>query len=437
MDRLPADHDESRLMRRPGRPRQRTRDRLSVRKTAAHLVLVLALPTLGFATIVPAAADDSTPAVASELAFTITDPRITESSGLARDSRNMVFWTTNDSGDSGIVYAVDPTGRTRGTLEFDAEPVDVEALAYANGNLYVADIGDNTRTRESIRIYVFNNPRPNQDRGDYYTAYDFVYPDRAHDAEAIVVDDGRIYIITKGSPGVIYRAPRQLSAGSDNLLTRVGDAPAYVTDATVLPSGEYAVRTYVSVEVLEPQLYAPVARAALPFQQQGESMTVSLSDDALLVGSEGPASPVLRVPIPTELAAAPPGALNPPPSPVPTATAEVQGGTNRTGTLIALGLALLVSIGAGLVVFFRDRSNDMPFRPDPTPRRLIDAVTPGGVTRESDAPDASAADEDGDRTVIRRPSGGAGSAKTGGGYRREVWDLPIPDDDGPTEIRRR
>jgi hypothetical protein len=408
------------------------------RLIVSGVLLALVAMVLIAAVIAPAAADEPTPAAGAELAFTIGDPRVTESSGLARDTDNTVFWTANDSGGSGTVYAIGPGGRTVGTLEFDAEPIDVEALAYADGRLYVADIGDNSGSRESVRIYVFDSPAPDQQRGDNFTAYDFVYPEEPQDAEAVLVDEnGRIHIVTKASTGAVFRAPRDLSEGSANQLTRVADAPAFVTDGTVLPSGRYALRTYLSVEILEPELYAPVARAPLPFQRQGESMTLSLGDDALLVGTEGPSSPVLRVPIPTELAAAPTGVPNPPPSPSPTPAPEAAdpgGGTNRTGTLIALALALLASITAGLVVFFRDRGNDVPNRPEPQPRRLWDVITPDGTPSESGDAHADP-DADDDRTVLRRPS--TTDARRGnGGYRAEIWDLPIPDEDGPTELRR-
>lgn len=415
-------------MTRSGNPSMpRHRAHLPLRHSVAYLVvLFFALPVLVVAMTGSAAADDTVPAVPTGLAFTIADPRITASSGLARDTDNTVFWTVNETGGSGVVYAIDPAGRTRGTLEFDADLVDVEALAYADRTLYVADIGDSSRTRESVQIYAFTNPRPNQDRGANYRVYDLVYPDGAHDAEAIVVDDdGRIHLVTKAGEGAVYRVPAQLSEGSDNLLRRVGVAPAYVTDATMLPSGEPAVRTYVSVEVLDPELYAPVARAALPYQPQGESMTVSLTGDALLVGSKGPNSQVLRVPIPTELAAAPPGTRTPPPSPGPTAAAGAGGdGANRTGTFVALGLALLVSVAAGLVVLLRDRGHDLAARPVSRPRRLRDAVRPGGARETPDEAETPDGDDD-ERTVIRR------------GYRRETWDLQIPDDDDPTELRRR
>jgi len=59
------------------------------------------------------------------------DPEIVESSGLAVDDGLLV--TTNDSGDSGRVFTVDPaTGETVGVTQWSAEPVDVEALLSAD-----------------------------------------------------------------------------------------------------------------------------------------------------------------------------------------------------------------------------------------------------------------------------------------------------------------
>lgn len=381
----------------------------SHRRVRARLGVLVAAPLLAYAAVTggPAHAEP----VTSGVAFTIGDPRIAESSGLAADTDNNVFWTVNDSGDRGIVYAIGPEGRTRGTVEFAATPLDVEAVAYANGRLYVADIGDNTRSRESVTIYAIPSPTPGQDVGENYTAYQFVYPDGPRDAEAVLVDDaGRIRIVSKEAEGGIYLAPRQLSTSAPNRLERVADAKAFVTDGTVLPDGRFAVRTYVAVEILDRDLYSPVARATLPFQLQGESLTVSLSGTALLVGSEGQQSAVLRVPIPADLAVVPDAAETPPPSPDPTpeptpeAAPGVGAGINRTGTLIAIGMALLLSVAAGAIVFLRDRN--VPALPAPSARRGWEDDDEG--TPEAESPtEPGSSPEEGISTVLREPGGGA------------------------------
>src|SRR4051794_2746645 len=63
------------------------------------------------------------------VAFTIKDPRVVESSGLARDTIAGLYWTVNDSGAGGAAYGVQPNGKVRGSLNYRAEPQDVEAAA--------------------------------------------------------------------------------------------------------------------------------------------------------------------------------------------------------------------------------------------------------------------------------------------------------------------
>lgn len=61
----------------------------------------------------PAVADDG-----ADRSFTIEDPRITESSGLAASRAHPgIYWTHNDSDDGPYVYAVDSrTGKTVATI---------------------------------------------------------------------------------------------------------------------------------------------------------------------------------------------------------------------------------------------------------------------------------------------------------------------------------
>src|SRR4029453_7008487 len=108
---------------------------------ALRRVGILLLAGLIFA-IFPgvAAAEDN-------VAFPIKDARITESSGLAVDSAGNMYWTVNDSGDRGVAYGIGLDGTVQGTLNFRAQPDDVEAVAVYEDRLYIADIGDNNRDR--------------------------------------------------------------------------------------------------------------------------------------------------------------------------------------------------------------------------------------------------------------------------------------------------
>ena len=78
-----------------------------------------------------------------------------------------VLWTDNDSGERAYVYATDLTGADRGFVRIDgARAVDWEDIALGpcptrkGPCLYLADTGDNDRTRKSVIIYAVPEPDP-------------------------------------------------------------------------------------------------------------------------------------------------------------------------------------------------------------------------------------------------------------------------------------
>lgn len=382
----------------------------------------------------PAAAAADTPVV-----FTMSDPRIRAATGLTRDTGHNVYWTVNESDPTGRVYAVGPGGQTRGTLDFNIKPVQIEAVELADTRLYVADIGDPTRSRTQITIYWFDNAAPDDTRAGSYRAWDFTYPDGPHDASAILVDRrGQLLIVTKEQRGGIYQAPRSPRGAGTNMLTRVADAPAYVTDGVVLPDGRLALRTYTTLEILDQDLFDPAARAALPFQSKGESIAVSMDGRNLLLGNAATNAQVLQVPVPTTLVDVPPAQPSPPAPPAPTPTptpAPEEGGTNRTGTLLALLAALVVSVLAGVVVLFARRRGDGDARRDDYEDTTV-------LGRRSGS---TAVTFDDDRTVVRPRRSWADDTDEVN-ESREIFrrgrdrggDPGGPaDDDDPTTIRRR
>ncbi len=313
---------------------------------ALRHVSILLLAGLFFAIIPGVAAAEDT------VAFTIKDARITESSGLAVDSAGNIYWTVNDSGDRGVAYGLGLDGKVQGTLNFRAQPVDVEAVAVHDNRLYVGDIGDNTGSRSFVRVFYFNNPRANGLTVSYH-AYDFRYPDGPHNAETLLVNEsGRLFTVTKGQDGAIYAGPKKPDRQGINKLKKVGSAPSDVTDGTFLPGGDkIALLTYTTVTVLDASTYEVLASSPIPHQQQAESLTLSLDEQSLLVGSEGKKSKVYTVPIPSQA------------TPTPTPSEEPQTETdvpddrsdaiqNQKGTLLALGLAAFIALVAGAVVAF-------------------------------------------------------------------------------------
>jgi hypothetical protein len=241
-------------------------------------------------------------------AFRFSDPDIVESSGLVvlpGTPTGGLVATANDSGDSGRVFTVDVgTGSTVGVTSWAADPVDVEALAPAGpDHVWVGDIGDNRHVRGSVEV--LRVPVGRGDRTATPTAYELVYPDGAHDAEALVRHPltGRLFVITKGVfAGTVYAAPLRLRADRPNRLAEVGEAPGSVTDATFLPGGGGVVmRTYSTAHLAEFPSWQPVSSWELPQQEQGEGIALAMRE--LLVSSEGARSEVLKVALPPEAGA--------------------------------------------------------------------------------------------------------------------------------------
>jgi hypothetical protein len=236
-------------------------------------------------------------------AFALTDPDIVESSGLAVVDGLVV--TTNDSGDSGRVFVVDPrTGDTVGVTSWADDPEDVEALAPAGpGHVWVGDIGDNRHARASVQV--LRVPVGRGERTVTPEAFELVYPDGSFDAEALLVHPvtGRLFVVTKGVfAGGVYAAPARLRADRPNRLVEVGTAPGIVTDATFLPGGGAAVvRTYSQAHLLAYPSWQDLAAWDLPPQDQGEG--IALSGRRLLLSTEGARSQLLEVDLPPLAAA--------------------------------------------------------------------------------------------------------------------------------------
>ena len=301
----------------------------------------------------------------TKVAFSIKDNRITESSGLTRDAAGDRFWTINDEGST--VYALSDSGQVTGSFTFRAETVDPEAIAMADNRLYVADIGDNDEQRDQVAVYFFENPSTS---GSVltYKSWDFRYEDGPHNAETLLVNPaGRLFVVTKGSKGAVYAAPRNPVTAGVNVLTKVGKAPKQVTDGVFLDNGEQiALLTKTSVQVLDADSYDKIASEPMTEQPQPESITLDLDGKRLLVGSEGKNSKVLSMPVP---AAEEGETTTPEPEPsaspsepsssespadsedeLPADEEESDSGSDRAGTYLALGLAAVVAAVAGAVV---------------------------------------------------------------------------------------
>ncbi len=248
--------------------------------------------------------------------FSFRDPAIIESSGLVVE--HGLFVTTNDSGDSGRVFTVDPgTGRTVGVTHWSEDPTDVEALAPAGqGAVWVGDIGDNSASRDSVQVT--RVPVGRGDRTVDATTYELTYPNGAVNAETLLSDPdtGRLYVATKDVfGGDLYQAPARLDATRPNRLRPLGPVLPIATDGAFLPDGEHVIlRDYSRAVVYTFPGLEEVGSFRLPDQDQGEGLAVT-ADGAVFVSSEGQAEPVLRVPLPGDVRRALAPAASAPASP--------------------------------------------------------------------------------------------------------------------------
>jgi hypothetical protein len=172
-------------------------------------------------------------------------PRIKEASGLTLSRRTSgVLWTHNDSGQP-VLYAFDTSGTLRGRVTVpNATVVDWEDITAAHcpsGDcLYIADIGDNDRSRSAITIYRIPEPQPADAQTAPPEVFTATYSDGAHDAEALFVVADTLFVVTKDDAGILYRigpgGPGQVKA------ERIGELGIpRVTDADVSADGKTVV----------------------------------------------------------------------------------------------------------------------------------------------------------------------------------------------------
>lgn len=327
-----------------------------MRRIRAGLVLLGATLCALAGTALPTAAEASVtadPTPAPKRLFTIKDERIKESSGLAKSVKHQgIYWTVNDSGDTGRVFAVDATGEVQAVVRFGAKVNDVEALGIdREGTLYIADIGDNKENRDQIEVYTIPEPETLEDESNVrYHRYDFTYPDGAHDAETLLIEPGtgQLYIVTKAvkGTGAIYAAPPSPSRQGTNDLTKLAAAPSgVITDGTFLPDGQRVVlRTYADVTTVawgdNPNA---IARGAAPLGQ-GETIALGPTDSTVVVGSEGANSAVYQVQVPAKAAASTPPKASATPKPAAAPENNSDAGKSNNFRWIIVGAALFALI---------------------------------------------------------------------------------------------
>ena len=187
----------------------------------------------------------------AQVVFSFQDNDIVESSGLVV-ARGLVV-TTNDSGDTGRVFTVDPaTGETVGTTGWSNDPQDVEALAPLDDNdVWVGDIGDNAESSRLRR----GRTGADRERQQRHRRPDLRprVPRRAAQRRDPDEDPprGRLYVARRRSSAA-RSTPRRpmLDPDGANGLEPLGDVLPIATDGAFLPDGKhFVVRNYAVAAV--------------------------------------------------------------------------------------------------------------------------------------------------------------------------------------------
>jgi hypothetical protein len=245
-----------------------------------------------------------------------------ELSGFVGSRRHRgIFWAHNDSGHDLVLYAMRENGTVVASFPvLDVNAVDPEDIGIGpcaphqtRTCLYLADTGDNLRSRAQVQVIRVLEPSRLQSGPLVGEAFPFTYPDGAHDTEAILVDPrtADVLVVTKAlmSLGDVYRVdvhgkPRRAQASEVATLALANGFDSLVTAAAVHPSGtRVLVRTYrgvwefrlpgatdlVNVLRTAPR-DVPAAR-----QLQGEAVSYTADGTGYLLGGEGERAPIFRI----------------------------------------------------------------------------------------------------------------------------------------------
>lgn len=254
----------------------------------------------------------------------LANQKIHESSGLAPSRiRKDVFWTHNDSGDAARVYAFDIKGTDLGTFTVEgAAARDWEDMAsFTIGKksyLLLADVGDNSKRRETCELYIVREPALGKKRqagkasARVAVKITFAYPDGPHDCESVAIDPAgrKIYLATKASAleAKLYELPLP-NRTPRKTLTAKAVAKLPIASATAMDfsaDGKRAVvLTYGKAHEFTrpgkqtwPQAFAGKSNAIrMPARRQGESICYGIDSKTLYLTSELLPTPLWKVPI--------------------------------------------------------------------------------------------------------------------------------------------
>lgn len=240
----------------------------------------------------------------------IDEPARNEVSGIVKSPKHEgVFWVHGDSGTPDRIYAIDADGniisedkKYKGAKVKGAKNVDWEDLALGeNGTLILADIGNNCECRDDLKIYILEEPKPDDEEAKVLFEYRVKYPERKdligqflesnYNAEAVFQKDGIIYILTKQLRKTRLFKLEHPKEKEMNELVEVESIPTknLVTAADISPDGSLlAVLLYDQVIVFEVtnSTFLKGRRASTYIEGTEQVESIVFDGDGLIIAGE-------------------------------------------------------------------------------------------------------------------------------------------------------
>jgi hypothetical protein len=257
---------------------------------------------------------------------------ITESSGLvASKCQPGVFWTHNDSGDDAFIFAFSLAGENLGTWRVqnarNDDWEDIAAFKDESGKcfIYIGEIGNNSRDRDSRTVYRVGEPQVSTDsrnsrRGNALPtgpaeALRYTSQGNRQDAETLLVHpaSGDIYILTKSreQPSSVFKlkpvfGEQEVQTAQKVAEIKVPSIPfGLLTGGDISPDGRrvvlcdysngYELTLPAGTASFEAIWQQPAVVIDLGDRETGESVTYSASGDAILATMEKKGSPIILV----------------------------------------------------------------------------------------------------------------------------------------------
>ena len=218
----------------------------------------------------------------------ITDKRLLEASGLEYSTKNPGhLWTHNDSQGQPSLYLMDTLGEVKLTVYLKgAENYDWEDITSDGEHLYIAEIGDNRAERESIKIFMLEEPKLRTEDSiaiNDWLEMELTYSNGARDAETLMYDfqTGELVIVSKRDESC-YLYSFMFEAGTTKSIEPKGQINLRMfTAGDINKEGEMLIKNYNTIfywpasnlSVKERFVKGPEFTIPYVVEPQGEAIT--------------------------------------------------------------------------------------------------------------------------------------------------------------------